>query len=136
MGYAGGLTPPHYREVCSGMTGHNEVVLVVFDPKVVDYHTLLRVFWKATTRPKHAPRQRRRTQYRSGIYCYGAQQQALALATRDSYQQALRAQGFDLITTESSPPPSSFYAEDYISNTCRRIRRATAASAAPRRLAI
>jgi peptide-methionine (S)-S-oxide reductase len=115
VGYAGGSTPhPTYREVCSGMTGHNEVVRAVFDPKLVDYRALLRVFWES-----HDPTQGMRqghdvgTQYRSGIYCYGAEQQALALATRDTYQQALRAKGFDPITTEIIAAPEFYYAEDY-----------------------
>jgi peptide-methionine (S)-S-oxide reductase len=115
VGYAGGLTPnPTYREVCSGMTGHNEVVRVVFDPKQVDYRALLRVFWES-----HDPTQGMRqgndvgTQYRSGVYCYGAEQEAIALATRDSYEQALRAQGFEPITTEIQAAPEFYYAEDY-----------------------
>ena len=115
VGYAGGSTPnPTYREVCSGMTGHNEVVRVVFDPKRVDYRALLRVFWES-----HDPTQGMRqgndvgTQYRSGVYCYSASQHAHALATRDSYQQALRAGGFEPITTEIIDAPEFYYAEDY-----------------------
>jgi peptide-methionine (S)-S-oxide reductase len=115
VGYAGGPTPnPTYREVCSGMTGHNEVVRVVFEPKQVEYRELLRVFWES-----HNPTQGMRqgndvgTQYRSGVYCYGEAQQALALATRESYEQALRAKGFEPITTEILPAPEFYYAEDY-----------------------
>jgi peptide-methionine (S)-S-oxide reductase len=115
VGYAAGLTPnPTYREVCSGMTGHNEVVRVVFDPKVVPYQALLRVFWES-----HNPTQGMRqgndvgTQYRSGIYCYGAQQLALAEASRKAYEQALRAKGFEPITTEIIAAPDFYYAEDY-----------------------
>jgi peptide-methionine (S)-S-oxide reductase len=115
VGYAGGLTPnPTYREVCSGKTGHNEVVRVVFDPKQVDYRALLRVFWES-----HDPTQGMRqgndvgTQYRSGVYCYDTEQQALALATRESYEQALRAKGFEPITTEIVAAPEFYYAEDY-----------------------
>jgi peptide-methionine (S)-S-oxide reductase len=115
VGYAGGQTPnPTYREVCSGMTGHNEVVRVVFDPKRVQYRELLRVFWES-----HDPTQGMRqgndvgTQYRSGVYCYGEAQQTLALTTRQSYEQALRAKGFEPITTEILPAPEFYYAEDY-----------------------
>ncbi|MES1187665.1 MAG: peptide-methionine (S)-S-oxide reductase MsrA [Myxococcales bacterium] len=115
VGYASGLTPnPTYREVCSGMTGHNEVVRVVFDPKLVEYRELLRVFWES-----HDPTQGMRqgndvgTQYRSGVYCYGALQQTVALATRQTYEQALRAKGFEPITTEILPAPEFYYAEDY-----------------------
>lgn len=115
VGYAGGLTPhPTYREVCSGMTGHNEVVRVVFDPKLVDYRALLRVFWES-----HDPTQGMRqgndvgTQYRSGIYSYGAEQQALALASRARYEQALRDKGFEPITTEIIAAPEFYYAEAY-----------------------
>jgi peptide-methionine (S)-S-oxide reductase len=115
VGYAGGLTPnPTYREVCSGMTGHNEVVRVVFDPKRVDYRALLRVFWES-----HDPTQGMRqgndvgTQYRSGIYCYGDEQLAMAEAARATYEQALRAKGFDPVTTEILAAPEFYYAEDY-----------------------
>jgi peptide-methionine (S)-S-oxide reductase len=115
VGYASGLTPnPTYREVCSGMTGHNEVVRVVFDPKQVEYRELLRVFWES-----HDPTQGMRqgndvgTQYRSGVYCYGDQQETVALATRQTYEQALRAKGFEPITTEILPAPEFYYAEDY-----------------------
>lgn len=115
VGYGGGLTPnPTYREVCSGMTGHNEVVRVVFDPKAVEYRELLRVFWES-----HDPTQGMRqgndvgTQYRSGVYCYGDEQQRLALTSRQTYEHALRAKGFEPITTEIVPAPEFYYAEDY-----------------------
>jgi peptide-methionine (S)-S-oxide reductase len=115
VGYAGGYTPnPSYREVCSGMTGHNEVVLVVFDPAKVSYATLLQVFWQA-----HDPTQGMRqgndvgTQYRSGIYCYDEEQKAQALASREHYQQALLQAGRGMITTEIQAAPEFYYAEDY-----------------------
>jgi peptide-methionine (S)-S-oxide reductase len=115
VGYAGGYTPnPTYREVCSGMTGHNEVVLVVHDPAQVSYETLLKVFWEA-----HDPTQGMRqgndvgTQYRSGIYTYGARQRELAEKTRDGYNAQLQARGFGAITTEIIDAPEFYYAEDY-----------------------
>jgi peptide-methionine (S)-S-oxide reductase len=115
VGYAGGHTPnPTYEEVCSGMTGHNEVVQVVYDPGVVSYATLLKVFWES-----HNPTQGMRqgndagTQYRSGIYTYDADQQAQALASRAAYQQALRSAGQGEITTEIVTAPMFYYAEDY-----------------------
>jgi len=115
VGYAGGPTPnPTYREVCTGMTGHNEVVLVVFDPKVVSYHDLLKVFWE-----NHDPTQGMRqgndvgTQYRSGIYVENAEQQRAADASRVAFQQQLTAAGYGPITTEIVPAPEFFYAEDY-----------------------
>jgi peptide-methionine (S)-S-oxide reductase len=115
VGYAGGFTPnPTYREVCSGLTGHNEVVRVAFDPQVVSYDALLRLFWES-----HDPRQGMRqgndvgTQYRSGIYVYGDAQRQAALTSRDAYQQALRAAGHDEITTEIVDAPEFYYAEDY-----------------------
>ncbi len=115
VGYAGGHTPnPTYKEVCSGMTGHNEVVRVVYDPKRVRYEQLLKVFWEA-----HDPTQGLRqgndvgTQYRSGIYaCTSAQKQA-ALATRAAYDQALHAAGHGPVTTEILDAPTFYYAEDY-----------------------
>jgi peptide-methionine (S)-S-oxide reductase len=114
-GYAAGYTPnPTYREVCSGRTGHNEVVRVVFDPKVVSYEELLRVFWE-----NHDPTQGMRqgndvgTQYRSGIYFYDEAQKRAAEASREAYQQALAAQGHGRITTELLPAPEFYYAEDY-----------------------
>jgi peptide-methionine (S)-S-oxide reductase len=114
-GYAGGLTPnPDYREVCSGLTGHNEVVRVVYDPKKVSYEQLLKVFWE-----NHDPTQGMRqgndtgTQYRSGIYYTSEAQKRAAEASRDVYQKALQAKGFDAITTEIIPAPPFYYAEDY-----------------------
>jgi peptide-methionine (S)-S-oxide reductase len=115
VGYAGGYTPnPTYREVCTGMTGHNEVVRVIFDPKVIDYGALLKIFWE-----NHDPTQGMRqgndvgTQYRSGIYCYGDAQRRLAEASRDAYQERLSAAGHGRITTEIVPAPEFYYAEDY-----------------------
>ncbi len=115
VGYAGGYTPnPTYQEVCTGMTGHNEVVRVVYDPQVLSYAQLLKVFWEA-----HDPTQGMRqgndigTQYRSGIYCYAAQQQAAAESSRAAYQVALMAAGHGPITTEILPAPEFYYAEDY-----------------------
>lgn len=116
VGYTGGLTPhPTYREVCTGRTGHNEVVLVAFDPAVVSYRTLLKVFFES-----HDPTQGMRqgndigTQYRSGIYTHSSAQQTAALAAREAYQAALRAAGFErAITTEVLPAPTFYYAEDY-----------------------
>ena len=114
-GYAGGSTPnPTYREVCSGQTGHTEVVRVVFDPGKVSYAELLRVFWEA-----HDPTQGMRqgndsgTQYRSAIYTYGAEQARAAAASRDEYQRALEAAGIGPITTEIREAPEFYYAEDY-----------------------
>jgi peptide-methionine (S)-S-oxide reductase len=115
VGYAGGPTPnPTYREVCTGMTGHNEVVLVVFDPKIVSYDDLLKVFWE-----NHDPTQGMRqgndagTQYRSGIYADNAEQQRAAEASRTAFQPQLTAAGYGPITTEIVPAPEFFYAEDY-----------------------
>lgn len=115
VGYAAGLTPnPTYEEVCSGQTGHNEVVLVVFDPQKISYEKLLKVFWES-----HNPTQGFRqgndigTQYRSGIYCYSSAQKALALETQAEFQQALREAGFSAITTEIIDAPEFYYAEDY-----------------------
>ena len=115
VGYAAGSTPnPTYQEVCSGMTGHNEVVLVVFDPKVISYETLLKVFWE-----NHNPTQGMRqgndagTQYRSGIYAYSQNQKKLALASRDVYEQALNKAGYGQITTEILDAPELYYAEGY-----------------------
>jgi peptide-methionine (S)-S-oxide reductase len=115
VGYAGGTTPnPTYREVCSGLTGQNEVVQVVFDPKVVSYDELLKLFWE-----NHDPTQGMRqgndagTQYRSAIYTHGAEQQRAAEASRDAYAQVLKSEGFGPITTEIIPAPPFYYAEDY-----------------------
>ena len=115
VGYAAGHTPnPTYREVCGGMTAHNEVVLVIYDPKRTRYETLLQVFWES-----HDPTQGMRqgndvgTQYRSGIYTYDDEQKKLAIAARDAYQQRLNAAGFGPITTEILQAPTFYYAEDY-----------------------
>jgi peptide-methionine (S)-S-oxide reductase len=115
VGYAAGVTPnPTYQEVCSGATGHNEVVLVVFDPKLVSYEALLQLFWEG-----HNPTQGmaqgndRGTQYRSGIYCYDEEQVRLAQASQQVYQQALGSGGFGDITTEIFTAPEFYYAEDY-----------------------
>ena len=115
VGYAAGITPnPTFREVCSGMTGHAEVVLVVFDPKRVTYDDLLKVFWES-----HDPTQGMRqgndvgTQYRSGIYYYGDAQRAAAERSRDEYQRALSTSGYGPITTEIVAAPELYYAEDY-----------------------
>ena len=115
VGYAGGHTPnPTYEEVCSGLTGHTEVVLVVFDPQVTSYAALLKVFWEA-----HNPTQGMRqgndsgTQYRSAIYCHGSEQLTAALASQEAFQQALTAAAQGLITTEIAAAPAFFYAEAY-----------------------
>ncbi len=115
VGYAGGYTQnATYKEVCTGMTGHNEVVLVVYDPKRVRYETLLKNFWEA-----HDPTQGMRqgndtgTQYRSGIYCYTAEQKRLADESRAMFQNALTVGGFSAITTEILDAPEFYYAEDY-----------------------
>ncbi len=115
VGYAAGSTPnPSYREVCSSRTGHNEVVLVVFDPAKVSYQDLLRVFWEG-----HDPTQGMRqgndvgTQYRSGIYVFGEGQRSAAEASRERYQEALTDAGRGTITTEILDAPEFYYAEDY-----------------------
>jgi peptide-methionine (S)-S-oxide reductase len=115
VGYAAGPTPnPTYREVCTGMTGHNEVVLVVFDPAIVSYDDLLKVFWES-----HDPTQGMRqgndvgTQYRSGIYYENADQQRAAERSRDAFQKQLAVAGYGAITTEIVPVPEFYYAEDY-----------------------
>lgn len=115
VGYAAGSTPnPTYEEVCTGMTGHNEVVRVVFDPKVISYETLLKVFWES-----HNPTQGMRqgndtgTQYRSGIYAHSPSQKQLAEASKDTYQQALNKAGYGKITTEIIDAPEFYFAEGY-----------------------
>jgi len=115
VGYAGGFTPhPTYEEVCSGRTGHAEVVQVVFDPAVIRYEQLLKVFWES-----HDPTQGMRqgndvgTQYRSAIYVYDDAQRAAAFASHTAYQQALTAAGYGPITTEIAAAPPFYYAEDY-----------------------
>lgn len=114
-GYAAGLTPnPIYEEVCSGRTGHNEVVLVVFDPAHVSYAQLLQVFWEGHD-PTQGMRQGndRGTQYRSGIYTFDEAQAALAAASKNTFQRALYKSGYGAITTEILPAPPFYYAEDY-----------------------
>lgn len=115
VGYAGGFTPnPTYEEVCSGLTGHAEVVRVAFDPAVIRYEQLLKVFWES-----HDPTQGMRqgndvgTQYRSAIYVYDDAQRAAALTSRETYQRALTAAGLGPITTEIAQAPPFYYAEDY-----------------------
>jgi peptide-methionine (S)-S-oxide reductase len=115
VGYAGGATPnPSYEEVCSGLTGHAEVVRVVFDPAELDYAALLRLFWEG-----HDPTQGMRqgndvgTQYRSGIYAHSAQQLEAAEASRDAYQAELAAAGRGAITSEILEADAFYYAEDY-----------------------
>ncbi len=115
VGYAAGITPnPHYREVCSGMTGHNEVVRVVFDPAMVSYEALLKLFWESHD-PTQGMRQGndRGTQYRSGIYVYSDSQKQLAEASQKRYQEALSQAGYGNITTEILDAPEFYYAEDY-----------------------
>ena len=115
VGYAGGLTPnPNYREVCTGRTGHAEVVRVVFDPAQVSYEGLLGIFWE-----NHDPTQGMRqgndvgTQYRSAIYTVGGEQQLIAPRTRDAYAERLQAAGYGAVTTEIREAPAFYYAEDY-----------------------
>jgi peptide-methionine (S)-S-oxide reductase len=115
VGYAGGFTPnPTYRGVCSGKTGHNEVVLVVYDPGLIFYRELLRAFWET-----HDPTQGMRqgndigTQYRSGIYTFTDEQEKSALESRDKYQAVLADSGYGSITTEITEAPVFYYAEDY-----------------------
>jgi peptide-methionine (S)-S-oxide reductase len=115
VGYAGGFTPnATYEEVCSGRTGHAEVVRVAFDPEVTSYEELLRLFWE-----NHDPTQGMRqghdvgTQYRSAIYCYGAEQRRAVEASRERYQELLVRAGYGEITTEIAEAPEFYYAEDY-----------------------
>jgi peptide-methionine (S)-S-oxide reductase len=115
VGYAGGETKnPTYEEVCSGLTNHAEVVLVVFDPRLLSYDELLKVFWEG-----HDPTQGMRqgndagTQYRSTIYCYGDEQLKAAQKSKEMYQQALNQKGYGAITTEIRSAPPFYYAEDY-----------------------
>jgi peptide-methionine (S)-S-oxide reductase len=115
VGYAGGLTPnPTYEEVCSGRTGHNEAVFVVYDPARVSYDELVKVFWES-----HDPTQGMRqgndvgTQYRSGIYYYSEEQRRAAEASKAAYEKALAARGLGPITTEILPAPEFYFAEDY-----------------------
>jgi peptide-methionine (S)-S-oxide reductase len=115
VGYAGGITPnPSYEEVCSGYTGHAEVVEVIYDPSRIAYQDLLKVFWE-----NHDPTQGMRqgndvgTQYRSAIYTYSPAQQKAAESSRDAYQEVLTAAGYGPITTEIREAPAFYYAEDY-----------------------
>jgi peptide-methionine (S)-S-oxide reductase len=115
VGYAAGQTPnPTYEEVCSGRTGHNEVVLVVYDPKKVSYDQLLKTFWE-----NHDPTQGMRqgndvgTQYRSGIYVYTPEQRKAAEASKAAFEKALKAKGYGAITTEIVDAPEFYFAEDY-----------------------
>jgi peptide-methionine (S)-S-oxide reductase len=115
VGYAAGLTPnPTYEEVCSGLTGHNEVVFVVFDPAKTSYEALLKVFWES-----HDPTQGMRqgndvgTQYRSGIYVYSPEQRRAAEASRDAFQRKLKEAGYGAVTTEILDAPPFYFAEDY-----------------------
>jgi len=115
VGYAGGYTPnPNYREVCTGMTGHTEVVLVVFDPKVTSFDAMLKIFWE-----NHDPTQGMRqgndvgTQYRSVIYTYSPEQKKAAETSRQMFQDRLTTSGFGRITTEIADAPPFYYAEDY-----------------------
>ena len=115
VGYAGGFTPnPTYQEVCTGRTGHNEVVLVVYDPKRLSYETLLKTFWES-----HDPTQGMRqgndvgTQYRSGVYYFTEAQRAAAERSKAEYQKMLTKNGFGQISTEILPAPEFYFAEDY-----------------------
>jgi peptide-methionine (S)-S-oxide reductase len=115
VGYAGGMTPnPTYEEVCSGRTGHTEVVLVVFDPAQTSYEALLKIFWES-----HDPTQGMRqgndvgTQYRSAIYTYGESQATVAAESHARFQAALRVAGYGAVTTEIAPAPTFYYAEHY-----------------------
>ncbi len=115
VGYAAGMTPnPTYEEVCSGRTGHNEVVLVVYDPKKISYERLLKTFWES-----HDPTQGMRqgndvgTQYRSGIYTYTLAQRAAAQASKEMYDKAVQAKGYPPVTTEIADAPEFYFAEDY-----------------------
>jgi peptide-methionine (S)-S-oxide reductase len=115
VGYAGGYTPnPSYKEVCSGQTGHNEVVRVIYDPKLISYESLLKTFWE-----NHDPTQGFRqgndvgTQYRSGVYCYSPEQKALAEQSFKLFAEKLKAAGYSTITTEILNAPPFYFAEDY-----------------------
>lgn len=115
VGYAAGQTPnPTYEEVCSGYTGHNEVVLVIYDPAKISYETLLKAFWES-----HDPTQGMRqgndvgTQYRSGIYPFDAEQREAAELSRERYSEELKRAGYKAITTEIVDAPTFYYAEDY-----------------------
>jgi peptide-methionine (S)-S-oxide reductase len=115
VGYAGGLTPnPTYEEVCSGRTGHNEVVLLVYDPKKISYENLLKTFWES-----HDPTQGMRqgadvgTQYRSGVYTFTPEQRKAAEASKAMYEKAIKGKGYGVITTEIVDAGEFYFAEDY-----------------------
>ncbi|KAG8451239.1 hypothetical protein GDO86_003467 [Hymenochirus boettgeri] len=115
VGFAGGYTPnPTYKEVCTGLTGHAEVIRIVFDPQVISYTTILKLFWE-----NHDPTEGMKqgvdigTQYRSVIFTYGEQQRKAALQSRDSFQKELTTCGLGIITTEINSSPTFYYAEDY-----------------------
>ena len=115
VGYVNGFTPnPTYEEVCSGLTGHTEALVAIFDPEVTSYEEMLRVFWE-----NHDPTQGMRqgndvgTQYRSGLYYYDDEQKELALRSRDAFQEKLAAAGYGAITTEIAAAPEYYFAEDY-----------------------
>ena len=115
VGYAGGYTPnATYEEVCTGKTGHNEVVRVVYDPSVITYDDLLRVFWEGHD-PTQGMRQGndRGTQYRSGIYTYSDEQAAAAEASKTAFEPRLKSAGYGVVTTEIIPAPEFYFAEDY-----------------------
>ena len=123
VGYAGGFTPnPTYQEVCTGRTGHNQVVLVVYDPKRLSYETLLKTFWES-----HDPTQGMRqgndvgTQYRSGIYYFTEAQRAAAERSKAEYQKMLAKNGFGQISTEILPAPEFYFAEDYHQQYLSRV---------------
>ncbi|MEO8651765.1 MAG: peptide-methionine (S)-S-oxide reductase MsrA [Hyphomicrobiaceae bacterium] len=125
VGYAAGFTPnPTYEEVCSGQTGHNEVVLVAYDPAKLSYEQLLKAFWE-----NHDPTQGYRqgndagTQYRSGIYVYSPEQRAAAVASKEMFGKALAAKRFGAITTEILDAPAFFFAEDYHQQYLAKVPR-------------
>src|SRR5229473_974893 len=133
VGYAGGHTKnPTYEEVCSGRTGHTEVVLVVFDPKKISYNRLLKIFWE-THNPTQGMRQGNDvgTQYRSAIYTFSDAQRKAADASRAAYQKALAAKGLGAITTEIAPSGEFYFAEDYHQQYLPRIRPAISDLGAP-----
>ena len=115
VGYAGGHTPnPTYEEICTGQTGHNEVVLVVYDPSQIEFHSIIKIFWES-----HDPTQGMSqgndvgTQYRSGVYCSTTEQLKIAEESRKVFQKDLKTEGFGIITTEILSAPKIYYAEDY-----------------------
>ncbi len=133
VGYSGGLTPnPTYKEVCSGQTGHNEVVHLIFNPLIVTYDDLLRVFWEGHN-PTQGMRQGndRGTQYRSGIYTYGEAQGRAADSSRSDYASSLSGAGFGAVTTEIIAAPAFYHAEDYHQQYLAKNPADIAASAEP-----